>query len=91
MFALNCLGNIKKLAVLSMAGNILQATGLVIICTNIFADLPPISERPGVVSDYTKFPLFLSSAMFAFEGISVVSPISSCFVLRTLAPIDPVH
>ena len=70
LVVLNFVRSIKALSVVSAFANILQLIGLMIIGYNLSMNLPPISSRPAVGGS---IPLFFSTAIFAFEGIGVVS------------------
>lgn len=71
MIVLNCVKNLKHLAIASTCANILQISGLMIICYSLTQDLPHSSERP-LFTSFSKIPLYFSTAIFAFEGISIV-------------------
>lgn len=75
---LTCLvRNLKYLSPLSVVANILEFVGLGIIFYYIFSGpLPPTSSVPAFGS-FSKFPIFFGTAIFAFEGISVVLPIEN--------------
>lgn len=73
MVLLNFVKGINHLSIFSGAANLLQVTGLLIIFYNLVSGgLISPSERPAV-GDIQDFPLFFSTACFAFEGIGVVS------------------
>lgn len=71
---MNWLRNLKYLAPFSMLANMLIAVGLGITFYYIFRDLPSISES-GLpqFSSWAQLPLFFGTAIFALEGIGVVS------------------
>lgn len=64
--------NLKYLAPFSMVANALIATGMGITFYYIFSDLPSISDVPNF-SSWSQLPLFFGTAIFALEGIGVVS------------------
>lgn len=64
--------NLKYLAPFSMLANVLIATGMGITFYYIFTDLPTISDVPNF-SSWSQLPLFFGTAIFALEGIGVVS------------------
>lgn len=64
--------NLKFIAPLSTAANISMAIGLGIILTYCLADLPPLASRTAV-AHWSQIPLFFGTAIYAFEGISLVS------------------
>jgi len=69
--------NLRYLSPCSVLANILEFVGLGIIFYYIFCtSLPPTSSVPYFTA-FTKFPIFFGTAIFAFEGISVVLPIEN--------------
>lgn len=52
-------------------------TGLFISFYYASQDLPNVNERDFVPSDIRKLPLFFGTAIFAFEGISLVLPLQN--------------
>ena len=69
--------NLKYLSPCSILANILEFAGLGIIFYYIFATpIPSTSSVPWFTSP-EKFPIFFGTAIFAFEGISVVLPIEN--------------
>nr|CAD7403618.1 unnamed protein product [Timema cristinae] len=73
LIAINMVRNLKYLAPLSMIANLLIATGLAITFYYIFSDMPALETRPNF-STWHQLPLFFGTAIFALEGIGVVSP-----------------
>lgn len=69
--------NLKFLAPCSTIANICMATGLALTFYYGCKDLPDISERT-YVGELNNLPLFFGTAIFAFEGIALVS----CFYYR---------
>lgn len=93
MIILNYVKSLKHLAIASAIANLLQCTGLVIVFYNLLQDLPNTWERPSFV-DIARFPLYMGTAIYAFEGIGLVLPLQkemrepesfggSCGVLNT--------
>jgi len=64
--------NLKFIAPLSTAANISMAIGLGIILSYCLVDLPPLNSRTAV-AHWSQIPLFFGTAIYAFEGISLVS------------------
>lgn len=64
--------NLKYLAPFSMLANVLIATGIGITLYYVFTDLPSIDTVPKY-SSWQQLPLFFGTAIFALEGIGVVS------------------
>lgn len=64
--------NLKFLAPFSMVANVLIATGVGITFYYIYRDMPTISDVPNF-SSWPQLPLFFGTAIFALEGIGVVS------------------
>jgi len=62
-----------------MVANILIATGMGITFYYIFNDLPTISDVPNF-SSWSQLPLFFGTAIFALEGIGVVSILISLYI-----------
>lgn len=70
MILLNFIKSIRHLAIGSTFANCIQLASLFIIGYNLVTDLPSISDRPAVGS---KIPQFVSTTVFTYEGITVVS------------------
>lgn len=68
--------NLKYLVPFSALANILILVVFVITLYYVFLDLPPIKERE-LVAGITQWPLFLSTVIFAMEGIGVVMPVEN--------------
>ncbi|KAI1286793.1 Proton-coupled amino acid transporter 4 [Halotydeus destructor] len=66
--------SLKKLAYVSTIANALQIVGLAIICHNLTIGLPSLWSRP-LFTSIDRIPLYLTSVVFAFEGICVVLPV----------------
>lgn len=64
--------NLKYLAPFSMLANVLIATGIAITFYYVFQDLPSVSDVPQF-SSVPQLPMFFGTAIFALEGIGVVS------------------
>merc|ERR1711892_727522 len=69
--------NLKYLSPCSILANILEFVGLGIIFYYIFATPIPSSDSVPWFTSPVKFPIFFGTAIFAFEGISVVLPIET--------------
>lgn len=52
-------------------------TGLIISYYYSSQDLPPISARDFIPSDFRTLPLFFGTTIFAFEGIALVLPLKN--------------
>ncbi|XP_072941679.1 proton-coupled amino acid transporter-like protein pathetic [Epargyreus clarus] len=68
--------NLKYLVPFSTVANLLIVVVFGITMYYVFTDLPPISDREVVVS-VNQWPLFLSTVIFAMEGIGVVMPVEN--------------
>lgn len=64
--------NLKFIAPLSTLANISMAIGLGIILSYCIVDLPSLNTRTAV-AHWSQIPLFFGTAIYAFEGISLVS------------------
>lgn len=64
--------NLKYLAPFSMVANVFMAVGVGVVFYYAFQALPDISERD-YVGELANIPLYFGTAMFAFEGIALVS------------------
>ena len=72
LIALCLVRNLKYLAPFSMIANFLMAIGIGITFYYIFQDLPKPDTVPKF-SSWSQLPLFFGTAIFALEGIGVVS------------------
>lgn len=73
MILYNYIRSLKTLAIASTVANVLQMGGMVLIFYIIFKDgLPNILSRD-TYKDISKMPLFFGTAIYAFEGIGIVS------------------
>ncbi|XP_047989094.1 proton-coupled amino acid transporter-like protein pathetic [Leguminivora glycinivorella] len=68
--------NLKYLVPVSALANALIVIVFGITMYYIFSDLPPISERE-MVAKVSQWPLFVSTVIFAMEGIGVVMPVEN--------------
>ncbi len=69
MILINFIKSIKHLSVASTCANVIQLASLIIIGYNLVIDVPPITTR---ASFGDKLPLFFSTTVFTYEGITVV-------------------
>jgi hypothetical protein len=69
LILVNFIKNIKHLTIASSCANIIQLTSLLIIVYNLVKDVPSISNRE---SFGDKLPLFVSTTLFTYEGITIV-------------------
>ena len=74
MIALNMVRSLRHLAYASAAANILQLAGLTLVLMNLVQNLPKTGNAK-LVADPSGLPLFLGTAVYAFEGIGLVLPI----------------
>ncbi|CAK1551555.1 unnamed protein product [Leptosia nina] len=68
--------NLKYLVPFSTLANILLLVVFGITMYYVFIDLPPITDRE-MVASITTWPLFMSTVIFAMEGIGVVMPVEN--------------
>lgn len=68
--------DLKILAPFSAIANLLMIGSLAVIIYGLFFDGPfkPI-ERLDLIAPYNNWPVYFSSAIYAFEGISLVLPV----------------
>lgn len=71
---LNFIKSLRTLSIASAMANLLQTTGLFIVFYNLLQQLPHTWDRPASV-DISKFPLYMGTAIYAFEGIGLVLPL----------------
>lgn len=76
LILLSWVPNLKYLAPISMAANILMGVSLGITFYYLVVGLPPVSERPYVASVYS-WPAFFAITIFAMEAIGVVMPLAN--------------
>jgi len=69
--------NLRYLSPCSVIANVLEFVGLGIIFYYIFSTSLPSTSTVPYFTSLTKFPIFFGTAIFAFEGISVVLPIEN--------------
>ena len=69
--------NLKYLSPCSVLANILEFVGLAIIFFYIFDTKLPATDTVPWFAAPASFPIFFGTAIFAFEGISVVLPIEN--------------
>ncbi|KAL0839291.1 hypothetical protein ABMA28_016041 [Loxostege sticticalis] len=68
--------NLKHLVPCSALANFLILVVFAITLYYVFKDLPPAKDRV-MVASITQWPLFLSTVVFAMEGIGVVMPVEN--------------
>ncbi|XP_013141572.1 PREDICTED: proton-coupled amino acid transporter 4-like [Papilio polytes] len=68
--------NLKYLVPFSAFANVLIVIVFIITLYYVFVDLPPITDRE-MVANVSQWPLFLSTVIFAMEGIGVVMPVEN--------------
>lgn len=74
--ALSCIRTLNRLAIASLAANLLQVVGLILIIEYLMRDFEHVSLRQRkAFSPLNEMALGFGSVMFAFEGISVVLPV----------------
>lgn len=72
LIVMNLIRNLKYLAPFSMIANFLVGTCMIITFWYVFQDVPS-TKTVAYVADWHKWPLFFGTAIFALEGIGVVS------------------
>lgn len=77
LIAMNLIRNLKYLAPFSMIANFLVGTCMIITFWYVFQDMPS-TKTVDYITDWHKWPLFFGTAIFALEGIGVVSVFYSC-------------
>lgn len=71
--------NLKYLAPFSSIANVCMATGVGVVFYYALQNIPDITERK-YVGDLSTIPLFFGTAIYAFEGIALVT-FAFCFYL----------
>lgn len=72
LILMNLIRNLKWMAPISMFANVLMAVGLGITFYYIFTETPKTTDTV-LFSSFGQLPLFFGTAIFALEGIGVVS------------------
>lgn len=72
MILLNWIKSLKYMMPISLLASILTTSGLGIIFYYVLQDLPNTNTVPKVAS-WGQLPLYFGTAVYAFEGIGVVS------------------
>ncbi|XP_049827068.1 proton-coupled amino acid transporter 1-like isoform X2 [Schistocerca gregaria] len=67
--------SLKFLVPVSLLANVLTVAGLVATLYCLSIDLPSPSERQLAVFSWSQLPLFIGTAIYAFEGIGLVLPL----------------
>lgn len=65
--------NLKYLAIFSTIANICIGIGIAVVLYYVFQDLPTDLSDRKLIGDINTIPLYFGSAIYAFEGISLVS------------------
>ncbi|XP_023932553.1 proton-coupled amino acid transporter 4-like [Lingula anatina] len=68
--------HLKWLSYFAMLANLLTAVGLIIVLQYTLRNLQPVTAFP-LFADFASLPLFFGTAIYAFEGISLVLPIEN--------------
>merc|ERR1719411_1173120 len=76
MLLLCSIRNLKYLSPISMLANILQMVGLGLVFFYLLQDLPATWERKAY-ANWSQYPLYFGTAIYAFEGIGVVLPLEN--------------
>lgn len=74
VFMISMIKTLRSLYYPSLLSNVLILVGLVLLMTYLLQDLPNAYNRP-LYKPISEFPLFLSTSIYAFEGIGVVLPL----------------
>lgn len=76
LILLTFIRNLKHLAIASTVANVLQISSLVVLFYLLVQDLPPSSSRKNFAG-WEKLPLWFGTAIYSFEGISLVLPLEN--------------
>ncbi|XP_055590936.1 neutral amino acid uniporter 4-like [Uranotaenia lowii] len=77
LVALNMVRSLKYLTPTSLVASVLAISGLTIAFTFLLKDLPHSSSVAPVTSSWGTLPMYLGTAMYAFEGIGVILPLEN--------------
>jgi len=77
MLAFCCIRSVRKLSYFSAVANGLMLTGIVIVYTQLLQNIPSINSVPLVNEDYKRWPIFLATTIYTFEGIGVILPLEN--------------
>lgn len=69
--------NLKLLAPVSLVASVIQSVSLVLILYYAVRDLPAVSEQVPAFNSWSTIPLYLSTAVYAFEGIGLILPLEN--------------
>ncbi|XP_064099323.1 proton-coupled amino acid transporter-like protein pathetic isoform X2 [Macrobrachium nipponense] len=69
--------NLKLLAPVSLVASVIQSVSLVLILYYAVRDLPTVSEQVPAFNSWSTIPLYLSTAVYAFEGIGLILPLEN--------------
>ena len=76
MICLGSIRNLKYLSPVSLLASICQCASLVIVLYYVCQGLPPVGSRPAFES-WATLPLYFSTAVYAFLGISLILPLQN--------------
>lgn len=77
MLLLCLIRNLKYLAGVSLASNVIMCAGVAVTMYECAKDgLPPLSERR-LVAEWQRWPLFLGTVVYSFESICIVTPLKN--------------
>ncbi|XP_034255535.1 proton-coupled amino acid transporter 1 isoform X2 [Thrips palmi] len=75
MLLLSLVRNLKYLAPVSLASNVVMCAGVAVTLYECAKDgLPPLSERR-LVAEWQRWPLFFGTVVYSFESICIVMPL----------------
>ncbi|XP_049777590.1 proton-coupled amino acid transporter-like protein CG1139 [Schistocerca cancellata] len=71
------LRHLKTLVPFSMLANLCIVTGFAVTLYYMFVDLPPLEDRRLLPSSITALPVFLTTTIYAMEGVGAVMPVEN--------------
>ncbi|XP_049860588.1 proton-coupled amino acid transporter-like protein CG1139 [Schistocerca gregaria] len=71
------LRHLETLVPFSMLANLCIVTGFAVTLYYMFVDLPPLEDRRLVPSSVTALPVFLTTTIYAMEGVGAVMPVEN--------------
>ncbi|XP_068245460.1 proton-coupled amino acid transporter-like protein pathetic isoform X2 [Palaemon carinicauda] len=69
--------NLKLLAPVSLLASVIQFISLFMILYYLVRDLPMVNEQVPAFNSWSTIPLYLSTAVYAFEGIGLILPLEN--------------